>query len=42
MVLPPTVGMGVSGTGREGDGGISRGFFNLEGVAGTSSSDEWP
>ena len=40
MALPPTVGMGVSGTGREGDGGKSRGFFNLEGVVGMSSSDE--
>ena len=41
MLLPPTVGwcMGVSGTGREGDGGMSR-FFNFEGVVGMSSNDE--
>jgi hypothetical protein len=40
MALPPTVGMGVSGTGREGDGGMSREFFVLKGVDGKSSSDE--
>ena len=39
MALPPTVGpcMGVSGTGREGDGGM---FFDLEGVTEFSSNDE--
>ena len=42
MLLPPTVSCctGVSGIGREGDGGMSREFFNLDGVDGMSSSDE--
>lgn len=33
--------MGVSGTGRKGDGGMSRGL-NIVGVTGMSSNDERP
>ena len=42
MPLPPTVGLcaGASGTGREGDGKMSRGFLDFVGVTGISSNDD--